>query len=344
MAFGKSLPTDPDDSRMTLGEHLEELRGCLARSLVALFAAALLCIWPSKYLLELIARPVILVLRAHGQPDSFLATSPVESFFVYIKVVVIFALILAGPYVIYQLWSFVAAGLYPRERNWVQRLVPVSVGLFLLGVLFMYAFVLVISLKFLIGFSSWLPLPDARPGVLERKLLNVPHIAQPTARPGDEGTPQVPLVNDDPNDAPPGTLWINVPDGKLKIRGVDGRTYSVQVLRDDQRAMVTTHFKIGEYLTFVLIMTIAFGVAFQTPLVVLFLVRTGIVPYETFRSYRKVIILIILFIAGILAPPDPFSMILLGGAMWLLFELGLYFGRRGEKPSERDESAAEGAE
>ena len=139
---------------MTLGEHLEELRGCVARSLIALVAVCLACIWPAKYLLELIARPMVLALRRHGQPDSFLATGPVETLLVYVKVVLIFGLIIAGPYILYQLWGFVAAGLYRHERHWVHRLVPTSVGLFLSGVVFMYVFALLLSLNFLVGFSG----------------------------------------------------------------------------------------------------------------------------------------------------------------------------------------------
>jgi len=323
---------------MTIGEHLEELRGCLVRSLIAFVVACAACIYPARYLLEIIARPVILVLRARGQPDSFLATGPVESLLVYIKVVVIFALIISGPYVIYQLWGFVDAGLYKHERQWVRTLVPVSIGLFATGVAFMYVFVLVGSLNFLVGFSNWLPLPDAKPTALERALLHMPAAEGPTTQPGSAGTAAVPLLNEDPNHAPPGSVWVNVQDGKLRISGTDGKTYSIQVLRDDQHGMVTTHFKIGEYLSFVLILTIAFGLAFQTPLVVLFLARSGLIPVEVLRKYRKVVILVIVFIAGILAPPDILSHLMLSGPMVLLFELGLFFAAR-QKPPVEEKSA-----
>ena len=96
--------------------------------------------------------------------------------------------------------------------------------------------------------------------------------------------------------------------------------------------MVTTHFKIGEYLTFVLVLTVAFGLAFQMPLVVVFLVRAGIVTVSTLRSYRRVVILLIVFIAGMIAPPDLLSHLLLSGPMILLFEIGLLFAARGKKP------------
>lgn len=312
---------------MTLGEHLEELRGCLLRSLGALVLACLLCIWPAKYLLEVIARPVIMVQRHFGQTTSLLATSPVETLVIFVKVVLISGLVLAGPYVIYELWTFVAKGLYPRERRWAYRLIPASVGLFLAGVAFMYVFVLMLSLKWLVGFSTWLPLPDARPNALERAMLGEAPPPTPTTQPALHAAPRVPLLSEDPPEPPIGTIWLNVSEGRLKLRTAD-RTVAVQLLRDDQRSMVTTHFKIGDYLSFVLLLTIAFGAAFQMPLVVYFLVRSGLVPAATFARYRKLVILCIVILAGILAPPDLLSHLMLSGPMIILFELGLWLARR----------------
>ncbi|MBP7747088.1 MAG: preprotein translocase subunit TatC [Phycisphaerae bacterium] len=328
--FRRKAILNPDESRMTLGEHLEELRGCLGRCLIALVLACLACIWPAKYLLELIARPMVLALRRHGQPDSFLATGPVESLMVYIKVVLIFGVVIAGPYIIYQLWKFVAAGLYRHERKWVWQIVPVSVGLFFAGVAFMYIFALLLSLNFLVGFSGWLPLPKASPNAIERALLDMPEFVAPASQPGMAQAPVVPLLEADPCDPPVGTIWVNMPDGKLKVRWPQ-ETYSFQLLRDDRRAMVTTHFKIGEYLSFVLILTVAFGTAFQMPLVVVFLARAGIVSVATFRKYRKIVIVVIVFMAGLLAPPDLMSHLLLSGPMIVLFELGLWLAARGAR-------------
>ena len=321
---------------MTLGEHLEELRGCLVRSLVAVVLAALLCIWPAKYLLEILVRPLMLALRSHDQPTSLLQTSPVEAIVVYIKVVVIFALIISGPYVVYQLWHFVAVGLFPREKAWVFRLVPTSIGLFLAGVVFMYVFALLVSLNFLIGFGNWLPMPKAQPNLLERKLLGVTEETLTATQPAIQEWPTIPIVMADPNDPPNGALWFSLVENRLKVRRQD-EIYSYQFQRDDRRALITTHFKIGEYLSFVLILTIAFGLAFQMPLVVIFLVRTGIVPVETFRKYRKLVILGIVFIAGMLAPPDLLSHIMLSGPMIVLFEIGLRIAAR--KTTEQSESS-----
>ena len=317
---------------MTIGEHLDELRACLVRSLIALVLACLLCIWPAKYLLAILARPYVLALRQHEQPANFLQTSPVEVILIYIKVVLFAGLVISAPYIIHQVWNFVAAGLHQNEKKWVRKLVPISVGLFVTGVAFMYVFVLLLALNFLVGFSSWLPLPSARPTALENVLLRDRDAPLPESQPAILEAPKVPTFAEDPNDPPVGTVWFNALERKLKFQGAE-ETYSVQLRRDQHQPLVTPHFKIGEYLTFVLVLTIAFGLAFQMPLVVVFLVRTGIVPLATFKKYRKVVILVTVVIAGMIAPADLMSHVLLSGAMILLFEIGLLVAARKPKPA-----------
>jgi sec-independent protein translocase protein TatC len=320
------LPENPDEVRMSIGEHLDDLRGCLIRSLIALFASCLACALPVKWwLLPWMMRPYILVAKKMKQPPSLLATAPVEGFVVYMKVVVVTGLVVASPYIASQIWNFVGAGLYPKERRWVRRLVWPSVLLFASGVVFMYVFALILSLKFLIGFNSALTVPDVYPTALEKRLLGIPSPGEPM---GPASQPAVvPLLNIDPKEQPPGALWFNATDGVLKIVGADG-VYTQQLHRQDETSLVTTHFKIADYLSFVLVLMIAFGLAFQMPLVVVFLVRSGIVPAATLRKYRRVVILIIVIIAGVLAPPDLLSHLMLSGPMILLFEIGLLVAGR----------------
>jgi Tat protein translocase TatC len=326
-AVFRRQPVQPDEKRMSLGEHLDELRGCLIRSVLALVVLSIPCIFFARYLLELLVRPLVLALRANNQPETLLATSPAETLLVYVKVVLISALILGGPYIIYQLWTFVAAGLYPNERAWVRRLTLPSVLLFLLGVAFMYLFALLVSLNFLVGFSSWLPLPHAQPSALERRLLHLSAGPAASSQPAIQAWPTVPVLTDDPADPPVGAVWFNIDEHRFKVRQPD-KVYSYQLQPDEQRAMVSSQFKIGEYLSFVLILTIAFGVAFQLPLVVVFLARSGLVPVETMRRYRKFAILLIVFIACMLAPPDLFSHLMLSGPMIVLFEIGILIASR----------------
>jgi Sec-independent protein secretion pathway component TatC len=323
------LPDDPNEVRMTIGEHLDELRGVVIRSLIALVVVGLACIWPMKYLLGLIARPLLLAQEKHHQPMSFLATDPAEGLLVYVKVVMISALIIASPYVIYQIWTYVATGLYRYERAWVQKLVPFSVGLFVVGVLFMYFLMLPICLDFLIGFSSWLPMPELTPLPWEQALLvHSAPATQPTAT--QPTIPPVPLLSHDPASPGTGEMWFNLDQAKLKLHGVD-QTYSWQFQMEGHSPLITSHIKLSDYLWFVLLLTIAFGLAFQMPLVVVFLARSGIMPIATLRKYRKGAILTIVIIAGMIAPPDLMSHLLLSGPMILLFELGLWIAARGER-------------
>ncbi|MEZ6048535.1 MAG: twin-arginine translocase subunit TatC [Planctomycetaceae bacterium] len=77
-----------------------------------------------------------------------------EAFLVYLKVSIVSGLVLSSPWIIYQLWLFVAAGLYPTERRYVYYYLPFSVGLFLTGVLFCFYLVLPYVLSFLLGFNK----------------------------------------------------------------------------------------------------------------------------------------------------------------------------------------------
>lgn len=81
-----------------------------------------------------------------------------EAFLTYLKVALIAGLVLSSPWVFYQIWLFVAAGLYPHERHWVYRFLPMSVGLFLGGALFCFFAVIPIVVQFLLEFNLWLGL------------------------------------------------------------------------------------------------------------------------------------------------------------------------------------------
>src|SRR5262245_24305172 len=98
MSDAARAPRKPEEVRMSLGEHLEELRAVVIRCLVAIFAACLLCLWPSKYVFTLLARPLIMVLRRNGQADSLLVTGPAETLLMYVKVALFTGLVLVSPY------------------------------------------------------------------------------------------------------------------------------------------------------------------------------------------------------------------------------------------------------
>jgi len=163
-------PEDPfGHTRMTLGEHLDELRTRLIRGCVALVIAFSVSLYYSRQLTELVRRPFLQCverLNAHyiqeygelvaAQPElrdkyfapdgSFRfriderlsALSPTEPMWFVLKVAGYAALVFGAPFLLWQLWGFVAAGLYARERRWVRWFFPPALILFAIGTLFSY--------------------------------------------------------------------------------------------------------------------------------------------------------------------------------------------------------------
>jgi sec-independent protein translocase protein TatC len=186
--------------------------------------------------------------------QSVISLAPLETITIFFMVCLVTGLVLASPWVFYQAWAFVAAGLYRHERHYVKKYLPISLGLFLGGVFLCYYFVLPITLGFLLEFNVWL-------GVA------------PTLR-------------------------------------------------------------LSEWMSFATILPLVFGIAFQTPLVMLFLERIGILTIDDLKAKRRIAILIITIAAAVLTPgQDPFSMTLLAVPMILLYELGiLLIGRSAKRP------------
>ncbi|MBL9084012.1 MAG: twin-arginine translocase subunit TatC [Planctomycetales bacterium] len=169
------------------------------------------------------------------------ATGTTEVFTVWLKAALVIGVLLSSPWVFYQIWSFVAAGLYMHERKYVYTFLPFSLGLFLLGAATAYMFVFEPVLKFLFSFNQ------------------------------DLG------IDPDP--------------------------------------------KISEWLGFVLLMPLGFGVSFQLPLVMLFLERIGVFTVKDFLEKWRIAVLVIFIISAVLTPADPYSIFFM--AVPLTF---LYFG------------------
>ena len=88
--------------------------------------------------------------------EALVSLAPLETMTIFFMVCVVAGLVLASPWVFYQLWAFVAAGLYRHERHYVTTFLPFSLGLFLTGVLLCFFVVLPITLSFLLEFNVWL--------------------------------------------------------------------------------------------------------------------------------------------------------------------------------------------
>ena len=200
-------------------------------------SAAAKTLAPTNFVPVLVWRPIADDGRI--RPRSFGVT---EGFFVYMKVAIVFGIILAAPFVFYFVWSFVAAGLYPHEKRYVHIFLPFSIALFLAGVSLTFVFVFDATLSFLLSFNAWLGF-DLEP-------------------------------------------------------------------------------RINEWLGFVLILPLAFGFSFQLPLVMFFLERIGIFSVQTYLANWRVAVLVIVILSAIITPSvDPWTLMLLAGPLW-----ALYFG------------------
>ena len=192
--------------------------------------------------------PIMLFNRIEDDPRiQIRSLSAHEAFVVYIKAALLAGIVIASPWIFYQIWFFVAAGLYPHEKRFVHVFLPFSVLLFLLGAALAFFFVFEPVLKFLFSFNDWLGIdPDPR---------------------------------------------------------------------------------ISEWLGFVMILPLGFGISFQLPLVMLFLQRIGVFSVQSYLSKWRVAILVIFVLAMFLTPADPTSMILMAIPLTVLYFAGILLCR-----------------
>lgn len=139
---------------MSFLEHLAELRRRLIYSLIAIGIGAVIGLAVAPRMLAVVALPMQSALRAYHLEDRLVYTSPTGVVTLIIHLGFYLGLVIASPFVFYQLWLFVAPGLYRRERRAVLGFVGATVTLFLAGIAFGYFFMLPDVLRFLISFQG----------------------------------------------------------------------------------------------------------------------------------------------------------------------------------------------
>ncbi len=239
------IPPTPDDidSEQPFISHLIELRQRLIASLLCVLAVFLSLSYFASDIYALLAKPLLATLPAGA---SMIATEVASPFLTPFKLTAIVAVFVSMPFVLYQVWAFVAPGLYQHERRLVWPLLASSSFLFYAGAAFAYFVVFPV----MFGFFA-------------------------TAAP----------------------------------------------------AGVTVMTDISRYLDFVLTIFLAFGLAFEVPLLTLLLIHVGLVSRDNLIAARPYIIVGVFIVGAILTPPDIVSQCLLAVPMWLLFELGLLLSR-----------------
>lgn len=141
--------------RMSFLEHLAELRVRLLRALGGLAAAYFISLAFTDPLWRFVCRPAAQALQTLGYPPQLYVFDPMDGFqIVWVKLPVVWAVFLASPWVLYQLWAFISPGLYRHERRWVGPLLIGSSGLFILGGVFAYFVVFRYGLTFLLSIAK----------------------------------------------------------------------------------------------------------------------------------------------------------------------------------------------
>ncbi|QDU70762.1 twin-arginine translocase subunit TatC [Mucisphaera calidilacus] len=320
------MPLDqPDEHQafgeMSIGDHLEELRKRILYALIGTGVAAILTFAFGFQLIAWIARPLLQAQEALGYPPAVYAFDPTVGFTsVYLRVSLIAAAILASPWILYQLWRFIAVGLYAHEKRVVHILAPFSAVMTLLGVAFTYYILLPICLVFFIGWAGYYP--EVEPGdrgLMLSLIYGRPAIETPVESEPDTSALQLPVLQNDPETLSEGMVWLDARLGALRAV-IDGE---VHTLMARQPRMLQPMPELGQFIGFAAFMGLGIVAAFQLPVIMLVVGWSGLIDPAWVRGFRRHALLAVLATSAILTPSDLLSMVVLALPLYTLFEFGL---------------------
>ncbi len=144
---------------MTFAEHFDELRTRLIVCAVSVVVFFIICYVFSDHLVEFLLKPYEayrqdLIERGEPDPGPLMFIGLPEGFVFYLKTSFLAAIFLSVPVILVQMWKFIGAGLYKKERKSVMRVIPYSLALFLAGLVFGYLVLFPIGMRFLLSFPN----------------------------------------------------------------------------------------------------------------------------------------------------------------------------------------------
>ncbi|MFN7021503.1 MAG: twin-arginine translocase subunit TatC [Phycisphaerales bacterium] len=306
----KSKQNQQPERVMSFGEHLEELRRRLILAILGVAPILIGSMFVADWVIELLTRPVIERQLADQQGRHMIVTGMLEHFNSYFYVGLILTLLIGSPWLLYQLWLFVAPGLYLRERRFVHILAPMSIALALLSAAFTYYVMLPAILQFFSHWNSSVPGPPVASAPLPEGVV----------------LPALPVLQHDPVNPAPGSMWVNstISEMRVCIKPGDGGTPPVirgSTLLGDN--LVKQELRVAQYVDMVFNFALAFAAGFQMPVVVMLLGWVGLVKVAHLKKYRRHAIFGCALLGAFLTPGDPLSAALLGVPLYLLYEFGV---------------------
>ena len=228
--------------------HLAELRKRLIHSFIFLIIFFIACYFFAEYLYGFLVEPFAKAVKDDGSDRRLIFTALQETFLTYLKVSFFTAFFVTCPFILMQIWKFIAPGLYKHEKIAILPYLILTPILFFLGGILVYYLIMPLAIKFFLSFEST-------------------------------------------------GLSTNLP--------------------------IQLEAKVNEYLSLVLKLMFAFGLAFQIPVAITLLARAGLVNSKQLKKKRKYAIVIAFLAAAVLTPPDLISQIGLGIPIVILFEISI---------------------
>ncbi|KCZ99206.1 Sec-independent protein translocase TatC [Hyphomonas polymorpha PS728] len=259
------LDDEVESSRAPLLDHLIELRGRLIKMLLALGVATIGAFFFADLIYNLLVAPFASVAEdVRGSKLEFIFTAPMEFFFAKLKLALFAGVFLAFPAIAWQIYAFVAPGLYKSERGAFWPYLVFAPILFSLGAAFVYFIMLPMLARFTISMEQ-----------------------------------------------------------------VDAAQTTIKMMP-----------RVGDYLSLVMALMLAFGISFQLPVILTLLGKIGLVSSSGLGKGRKYAIVGILAFAALFTPPDAISQLLLAAPVYLLYEISIFCVRMIERNAEKAEAAA----
>lgn len=310
-------PVSTGRSTSSTAAHLDELRWRLIYALCGFAVAVGVCAYFTNDIVAMFCRPLVNALAERNLNPQLCFSAVGDALSIWFRITAVSAVVLASPWIIYQFWLFVAAGLYTHERYLVYRLVPTSILLMIAGVIFAFLVVLPASLGFLLDVGSDFP------SILSGGSAHVDADAA--------SSPSITPISGDPENLQPFCFWFDTRHRQLKVSipsREDPSKGEMVILPFTSGNLAVPLITLDSYVDMVLMWLAIFGASFQLPLIEMGLVRVGILTVEQLKRARRFAYLGLTVLAALIMPDVLSGTLALLLPLCILYELGILLATR----------------